>query len=212
MWLGSSLVFARDELRNQGQEAMMRPTRIVLPLLLIGAAVAAVLAQPAKPAAKPGAKPAATGTTTSTTSTTSTTGTATATDTGIQQSLQEILEEPATGETYHYDPQGRRDPFQSLIGPAPKRTSGQVPGPPGFLIDEIKLQGIVRTREQGLVAMVNGPDNKGYLMKVGQKVLDGEVIRMTASTVVFRQEVNDPTRIERFREVVKDLSPETKKP
>jgi len=40
--------------------------------------------------------------------------------TGVQQSLQEILEEPATGETYRYDPQGRRDPFQSLVGPAPK--------------------------------------------------------------------------------------------
>ena len=70
----------------------------------------------------------------------------------------------------------------------------------------------MKTRQQGLVAMVNGPDNKGYLMRIGQKVLDGEVIRMTAGSVVFRQEVNDPTRIERFREVVKDLSPESKKP
>ena len=56
--------------------------------------------------------------------------------------------------------------------------------------------------------MVNGPDNKGYLVQVGDKVLDGEVIRITPSSVVFRQEVNDPTRIERFREVVKELSPE----
>jgi type IV pilus assembly protein PilP len=187
---------------------MMRPTRIVLPLLFIGAAVAAVLAQPAKP----GAKAPASGTATTATSTATSTSTS-ATDTGIQQSLQEILEEPSAPDSYHYDPQGRRDPFQSLIGPAPKLAPGQRPaGLPGFLIDEIKLQGIVKTREQGLVAMVNGPDNKGYLMKVGQKVLDGEVIRMTAGSVVFRQEVNDPTRIERFREVVKDLSPESKKP
>ena len=182
---------------------MMRPTRIAIPLLLIGAAVAAVFAQPAKPGAKPA---------TGTASTTSAPA-ASATDTSIQQSLQEILEEPSAPDSYHYDPQGRRDPFQSLIGPAPKLAPGQRPaGLPGFLIDEIKLQGIVRTREQGLVAMVNGPDNKGYLMKPGQKVLDGEVIRMTPGTVVFRQEVNDPTRIERFREVVKDLSPEQKKP
>jgi Tfp pilus assembly protein PilP len=86
-----------------------------------------------------------------------------------------------------------------------------VPGPPGFLIDEIKLQGIVKTKQQGLVAMVNGPDNKGYLIKVGDKVLDGEIIRITSTSVVFRQEVNDPTRIERFREVVKDISPEGQK-
>ena len=55
--------------------------------------------------------------------------------------------------------------------------------------------------------MINGPDNKGYLIRVGDKVLDGEVIRITQTSVVFRQEVNDPTRIERYREVVKDLTP-----
>ena len=55
------------------------------------------------------------------------------------------------------------------------------------------------------MAMVNGPDNKGYLVHVGDKVLDGEVIRITPASVVFRQEVNDPTRIERYREVVKEL-------
>ena len=185
---------------------MMRPSRIAVPLLLLGAAIGALFAQPAKPGA---AKPA----TATTTATTSTTTAATKTDTGIQETLQEIIEEQNSPEAYRYDPQGRRDPFQSLIGPAPKIAPGQRPaGLPGFLIDEIKLQGVVRTKQQGLVAMVNGPDNKGYLMKAGQKVLDGEVIRMTPTSVVFRQEVNDPTRIERFREVVKDLSPEAKKP
>jgi Tfp pilus assembly protein PilP len=181
----------------------MKRTRFAFSFVVVLAAVATLFAQ----------------TTTSTTSTTGTTATTTqqlATSGadaagGVQQSLQEILEEPGSPEAYHYDPQGRRDPFQSLIGPAPKRASGQIPGPPGFLIDEIKLQGIVKTRQQGLVAMVNGPDNKGYLIKVGDKVLDGEVIRVTPSSVVFRQEVNDPTRIERFREVVKDISPEAQK-
>jgi len=58
-------------------------------------------------------------------------------------------------------------------------------------------------------AMINGPDNKGYTIKVGDKVLDGEIIRITPTSVVFRQQVNDPTRIERYREVVKDLAPTT---
>jgi len=177
----------------------MNSRRFALSLALVIAAVAVALAQ--APAAKPG------GTATTTTATTTTSKAATGTD--VQQSLQEILEEPSGSEQYHYDPQGRRDPFQSLIGPAPKLQPGQrPPGPPGFLIDEIKLQGVVRTKQQGLVAMVNGPDNKGYLIRIGDKVLDGEVIRITPSSVVFRQEVNDPTRIERFREVVKELSPE----
>jgi Tfp pilus assembly protein PilP len=179
----------------------MKANRLALSLGIVVAAIATLFAQ--APAGRPGGKPAATAAPPTRTTP------ATSSDQGVQQSLQEILEEPSTPESYRYDPQGRRDPFQSLIGPAPKIQPGQrPPGPPGFLIDEIKLQGVVRTKQQGLVAMVNGPDNKGYLIRVGDKVLDGEVIRITPSSVVFRQEVNDPTRIERFREVVKELSPE----
>jgi type IV pilus assembly protein PilP len=142
---------------------------------------------------------------------TGTTGAGATTNSEVQKTLEEILEEPTTTDTYRYDPQGRRDPFRSLIGPAPKLDPGQRPaGVPGFLIDEMKLQGIFRTRV-GMTAMINGPDNKGYTIKVGDKVLDGEVIRITPTSVVFRQQVNDPTRIERYREVVKDLSPATPK-
>jgi type IV pilus assembly protein PilP len=139
------------------------------------------------------------------TATTDTATTATAPD--VQKSLEEILEEPEAADTYRYDPQGRRDPFRSLIGPTPRIDAGQRPeGLPGFLIDELKLQGIFRTR-QGFTAMFNAPDNKGYSVRIGDKVLDGEIVRITATSVVFRQEVNDPTRIERYREVVKDLTP-----
>jgi len=179
----------------------MKATRLALSLGIVVMAIATLLAQ--APGGRPGgSQPATAAAPTATTP-------ATGSEQGVQQSLQEILEEPSSPESYRYDPQGRRDPFQSLIGPAPKIQPGQrPPGPPGFLIDEIKLQGVVRTKQQGLVAMVNGPDNKGYLIRIGDKVLDGEVIRITPSSVVFRQEVNDPTRIERFREVVKELSPE----
>jgi type IV pilus assembly protein PilP len=188
--------------------------RFFISLLVIAAAMATVLAQ--TPAGRPGgAKPAATtaaATGTSATSATSASTTAATPEQNVQQSLQEILEEPTAPDSYHYDPQGRRDPFQSLIGPAPKLQPGQRPaGVPGFLIDEMKLQGVVKTR-QGLVAMINGPDNKGYLIRVGDKVLDGEVIRITPNAVTFRQEVNDPTRIERFREVVKELNPTPQAP
>src|SRR5688572_29479222 len=141
------------------------------------------------------------------TGTTTTAATDTTATKDVQDSLEEILEEPESADTYRYDPQGRRDPFRSLIGPTPKIDAGNRPeGLPGFLIDELKLQGIFRTR-QGFTAMMNAPDNKGYSVRVGNKVLDGEVIRITATSIVFRQEVNDPTRIERYREVVKDLTP-----
>ncbi|HUO83906.1 MAG TPA: pilus assembly protein PilP, partial [Thermoanaerobaculia bacterium] len=130
-------------------------------------------------------------------------------DPGIEEDLQDILEEPATGETYRYDPQGRRDPFRSLIGPAQKISRENAPpGVPGFLIEELDLQGIIRT-QQGLVAMIKGPDNIGYTLRSGDRLFDGEVLRITPDAVVFRQEVNDPTTIERHREVVKELKSET---
>jgi len=179
----------------------MRVSRFALSLLIVVGAMATLFAQ----------KPSNTSATASSTSSTSTAVKQNPEQT-MQQSLQEILEEPSAPDAYHYDPQGRRDPFQSLIGPAPRLQAGQRPaGPAGFLIDEIKVQGVVKTRQQGLMAMVNGPDNKGYLVKIGDKVLDGEVIRITPTSIVFRQEVNDPTRIERFREVVKELNSEGQK-
>lgn len=175
---------------------MVKRSNLFFSLLLVIAAVATVVAQTPSP------------TTTSTAA-----GDTTASGTSeVQKTLEEILEEPTTTDTYRYDPQGRRDPFRSLIGPAPRLAGGQRPeGVPGFMIDEMKLQGIFKTR-QGFTAMINGPDNKGYLIRQGDKVFDGEVIRITATAVVFRQEVNDPTRIERYREVVKDLAPSGKRP
>jgi type IV pilus assembly protein PilP len=185
----------------------MRTSRVAFSLLIVAVAIATVFAQ----APKPGAVKVTSSASATTTSGTSGTTTAAA-EHNVQQTLQEILEEPTAPEAYHYDPQGRRDPFQSLIGPTPKLQPGQRPeGVPGLLIDELKLQGIVRTKQQGLIAMVAGPDNKSYLVHVGDKTLDGEVIRITPTQLVFRQEVNDPTRIERFREVVKDLIPESQK-
>ena len=180
----------------------MKLSNLAYSLLIVVAAVATVVAQAPAPA-------------TATTPATTATGTgdtaATGTSSEVQKTLEEILEEPTTTDTYRYDPQGRRDPFRSLIGPTPKLEPGQRPaGVPGFMIDEVKLQGIFKTRA-GLTAMINGPDNKGYTVRVGEKLLDGEIIRITATSVVFRQEVNDPTRIERYREVVKDLSPAGKR-
>ena len=173
---------------------MKRLGRWLLPMLSVGLLMALPLAAQDSPPADPAA-------------------TTTPDEDGfnIAENLEDILQEPLGADSYRYDSQGRRDPFRSLIGP--RRTTGiddRPPGTPGFLVDEIDLAGVVRTK-QSLVAMIAGPDNKGYLLRVGDKVFDGEVVRITQSSIVFRQEVNDPTRIERFREVVKELSPQSVK-
>ena len=191
----------------------MRLSRFAASLLIVAAAVTGVIvAQPKPGIAKPATNTAPSTSTTATTATTTSGTTATTSSGGVQQTLQEILEEPSSADNYRYDPQGRRDPFQSLIGPRPAIQPGQrPPGVPGFLVDEMKLQGVFETKKGVFTAMVLGPDNKGYPIHVGDKVLDGEVIRITPVSMVFRQEVNDPTRIERYKEVVKELTPEATK-
>lgn len=82
-----------------------------------------------------------------------------------------------------YSPQGRRDPFRTLITPTATPLSRPA-GIPGFLISELKVQGIFRT-QRGLAAMVIAADGKGYMLRTGDAVLDGTVQRVDTDKVTF---------------------------
>lgn len=115
---------------------------------------------------------------------------------------------PKPSEVYSYNPEGRRDPFVSLLlrGGADLATSRdkRPDGREGILIAELALRGIVRSRN-ALVAMVQGPDNRTYIIHTGDRLLDGVVKAITADTVVFSQDVNDPLSLVKQREVRKML-------
>jgi hypothetical protein len=126
--------------------------------------------------------------------------------------IDEMLEEDEAvleGLMTTYDPGNRRDPFRSLLAPAPRpELRGPRPeGVPGLLIDEIDIKGIFKT-SKGYVAQISAQnEKKGYLLRPGDQVYDGDVLRITDNEVIFRQIVNDPTVIKPFREVVKKLRP-----
>ncbi len=108
---------------------------------------------------------------------------------------------------YTYDSGRRRDPFVSLHRPVNRGDGGGKPaGLEGFLIQELALKGIVLTPE-GYVTLLQGPDNKSYFVKLGQRVYDGEVVSVDMQTITFRQDVTDPLSPVRFRDVVKSLYP-----
>jgi Tfp pilus assembly protein PilP len=128
-----------------------------------------------------------------------------------RQDIDELLRgesDVLAGEGYSYDPESRRDPFKSLLvatqvselrGPRPE-------GIPGLLIDEVMVTGIFRT-QQGYVAQVQSAENeKSFLLKEGDQLYDGDVVRITDGEIVFKQIVQDPTALKPFREVVKTLS------
>ena len=48
---------------------------------------------------------------------------------------------------------------------------------------------------------------KSYLLREGDQLYDGDVVRINRTEVVFKQIVNDPTALKPFREVAKKLSP-----
>jgi hypothetical protein len=118
----------------------------------------------------------------------------------------EVVTGQKPAEAYSYDPEGRRDPFVSLLVRGGERSGPEVrpQGRAGLLIGEVTLRGIVRSRSEYL-AMLQGADNKTYIVRAGDKMLDGVVKVITADAVVFAQDVNDPLSLVKQREIRKAL-------
>lgn len=79
------------------------------------------------------------------------------------------------------DPFSRRTP---AAGPLP--VAARPPGLPGLRVGELTLQGLVRTAG-GPLAVVAAPDGETYLLRGGERLLDGTVVAVHADAVVFRE-------------------------
>jgi len=116
-------------------------------------------------------------------------------------------QESAPAAAYKYTPEGRRDPFVSLVGTGgdsklPAKRTGE--GLASMRVEEVAVRGIVQSRER-MVAMVQGPDNKSYVVHQGDKLADGIVKSVVADGLVLVQQVSDPLSKEKTREVRKPL-------
>jgi type IV pilus assembly protein PilP len=110
---------------------------------------------------------------------------------------------PASG-AYTYNPEGRRDPFLSLVGRGSDPNRVRPLGVTGLLINEVSIKGIVKDRS-GYVAMIQGPDNKTFVVKAGDRLMDGTVKSIIQDGVVFSQDVNDPLSLVKQKEIRKTL-------
>jgi type IV pilus assembly protein PilP len=110
------------------------------------------------------------------------------------------------GAPFTYSPEGRRDPFVSLLGKGSdgKGQGTRPAGVPGLLINEVSVKGIVRN-SAGYVALIQGADNKTYVVKAGDRLLDGTVKSIVADAVVFSQDVSDPLSLVKQKEIRKPL-------
>ncbi len=117
---------------------------------------------------------------------------------------------------YSYDDRNRRDPFRSLLirnDAGQREKTGERPeGIAGLAVNEITVTGVWVT-EDGPVAQVQAANKaKSYLIRPGDQLWDGEVLRITyeryaGSEIVFNQEVTDPQAPKPFREVIRRLEP-----
>ncbi|OFW00791.1 MAG: hypothetical protein A3I61_00325 [Acidobacteria bacterium RIFCSPLOWO2_02_FULL_68_18] len=116
----------------------------------------------------------------------------------------QLIEPPG----FAYNPEGRRDPFVSLARRgADSRGGAEVKRPAGLAglsVAEVTLRGTVRSRE-GFVAILQGADQRAYIVRPGDKLFDGTVRAVSQNDVVILQQVNDPLSLDKQREVRKVL-------
>jgi type IV pilus assembly protein PilP len=114
-------------------------------------------------------------------------------------------QQPASPAVYIYDPAGRRDPFISLLGTGePRLPLKRADGFAGLAVQDVSLRGILQTRN-ALLAMIQGPDKKTYVVHPGDKLLDGVIKAITSQGLVIVQDVSDPASPIKQREVRKPL-------
>lgn len=118
----------------------------------------------------------------------------------------EAVDAAAPEAAYTYQTDGRRDPFLNLLaaGAEPRATGQRGDGPAGLSVADLSVRGVVQSKG-ALVAMVQAPDKKTYIMRPGDKLMDGTIKAVTTQGLVIVQEINDPLSIEKQREVRKLL-------
>ena len=112
-------------------------------------------------------------------------------------------------EGYTYSPDGRRDPFVSLVarGSNVAREGGKrSEGVAGVATSELTLKGTMVSRGQYL-ALVQGADGRTYIVRANDRLLDCVVQTITATQMIIRQQVNDPLSLDKQRDVRKLLRP-----
>jgi Tfp pilus assembly protein PilP len=122
---------------------------------------------------------------------------------------KQAAEAPSTtppAESYAYQADGRRDPFVNLIGSGsePKTSLKHSEGTSGIPVAEVSVRGVIASKG-ALLAMIQSPDKKTYLVHAGDKLLDGTIKSVTPQGLVIVQDVKDPLSLVKQREVRKVL-------
>jgi type IV pilus assembly protein PilP len=111
--------------------------------------------------------------------------------------------------SFQYNPEGRRDPFQSVIVAGSRKKLGEaIPPLQRVELAELRLTGIV-WGAFGYNALLRTPDGKGYSVRVGSRVgsNQGVVREISKSSMTIEERFTDIFGEKKVREVTMDLHP-----
>ena len=123
-----------------------------------------------------------------------------------QSAVAEKKSDPVEPQGFTYNAEGRRDPFVSLLrrGASTNEAGKRVAGLSGLGTAEVSLRGTLKS-QGSFVGILQGVDNRTYIVRAGDKLSDGSIRSITADAMVILQQVNDPLSLEKQHEVRKLL-------
>jgi Tfp pilus assembly protein PilP len=115
----------------------------------------------------------------------------------------------AGGQGYTYNAEGRRDPFLPLLKNSGKSTAAttvaaRAAGLAGLGVAEVSLRGVLMS-QGGYVGMLQGTDDRTYIVRTGDKLADGTIRAITSQMMLIHQDIKDPLSRQKEREVRKML-------
>jgi Tfp pilus assembly protein PilP len=74
-------------------------------------------------------------------------------------------------------------------------------------VEELRVVGIVEMGKE-YIAVVEGPDNIGYFLRVNDEVINGKVVEINMERIVFEQDITDPYALKKSRRIIKTIHTE----
>jgi Tfp pilus assembly protein PilP len=103
-----------------------------------------------------------------------------------------------------YNPEGRRDPFRDLLAGQDPTEKGKAKGLHELPVEDAILIGIVKHKGK-LTAIINDAQGIPYYIKTGDNFLDGFVLNVNDSQVIFRKTKERGIPLINPKDIVKEI-------
>jgi Tfp pilus assembly protein PilP len=122
----------------------------------------------------------------------------------VDQGTQQDLDVQIRPRGPTYNPEGRRDPFRDLLAGQDPRDKDKTQGIQQLAIEDAVLIGIVKHKGK-LTAVINDTQGYPYYIKTGDNFLDGFVLNVNDSQVIFRKTKERGIPLTNPKDIVKEI-------